>query len=182
MVFKLLTLLSWTYEKYGTLSVHIHGLNVLVPSVLYSTMFDFIWLLYFFLRPRILNLFGGLSDAVRVSTSLPRQLTPSSRNEFVTMTSKKSLTSKMTCTILNRLRRSKKFCMLIRLQMVSQVQRNLNQVQIKQVWLRSAEAKSYWDFYTVGQIYEYVLKHENNALTQTLVCVNVRILHPNIGF
>ena len=108
---------------------------VLVHSVLYSTMSDFIWLLYFFLRPRILNLFGGLSDAVRVSTSLPRQLTPSSRNEFVTMTSKKSLTSKMTCTILNRLRRSKKFCMLIRLQMVSQVQRNLNQVQIKQVCL-----------------------------------------------
>ena len=40
--------------------------------------------------------------------------------------------------------------------------------------------QSYKDFYTSGQIYKCVLKHENNALAQTFVGCNVRAQHPNI--
>ena len=40
--------------------------------------------------------------------------------------------------------------------------------------------QSYKDFYTLGKIYKCVLKHENNALAQTFVGLNVRTQHPNI--
>ena len=40
--------------------------------------------------------------------------------------------------------------------------------------------QSYKDFYTLGQIYKRVLKHENNSLGQTFVGRNVRTQHPNI--
>ena len=48
----------------------------------------------------------------------------------------------------------------------------------------AAQAQSwgqfYKDFYTSGQIYKCVLKHENNALAQTFVSPNVRTQHTNI--
>ena len=47
--------------------------------------------------------------------------------------------------------------------------------QILTVW-----GQSYKDFYTLGQIYKFVLKHENNALAQTFVDCNVRTQYPNI--
>ena len=39
--------------------------------------------------------------------------------------------------------------------------------------------QSYKDFYTLGQIYNCVLKHENNALAQAFVFHTVRTQHPN---
>ena len=44
----------------------------------------------------------------------------------------------------------------------------------------TTRGQSYKDFYTQGQIYKHVLKHENNALAQTFVDCNVRTQHPNI--
>ena len=43
-----------------------------------------------------------------------------------------------------------------------------------------SRGQSYKTFYTLGQIYNCVLKHENNALAQTFVVCNVRTQHPDI--
>ena len=45
---------------------------------------------------------------------------------------------------------------------------------------KNSRGQSYKIFYTLGQIYKCVLKHENNALAQTFVGPNVRTLYPNI--
>ena len=39
--------------------------------------------------------------------------------------------------------------------------------------------QSYKYFYTLGQIYNCVLKHENNVIAQTFVFHTVRTQHPN---
>ena len=43
-----------------------------------------------------------------------------------------------------------------------------------------SRGQPYKEFYTLGQIYNRVLKHVNNAMQQTLICHNVRTLLPHI--
>ena len=40
--------------------------------------------------------------------------------------------------------------------------------------------QSYEDFYTLGQIYKCILKHENGILTQIFFGHNIKIIDPNI--
>ena len=40
--------------------------------------------------------------------------------------------------------------------------------------------QSYEDFYTLGQIYKCILKHENGILTQIFFGHNIKIINPNI--
>ena len=43
-----------------------------------------------------------------------------------------------------------------------------------------ARGQSYKDFYTLGQIYKWILKHENGILMQIFFGHNIKILNPNI--
>ena len=46
--------------------------------------------------------------------------------------------------------------------------------------LWETRGQSYKDFYTLGQIYKCILKHENGILTQIFFGHNIKILNPNI--
>ena len=50
-------------------------------------------------------------------------------------------------------------------------------ILITNIW-----GQSYKDFYTLGQIYKCILKHENAILTQIFFGHNIKILNPNILF
>ena len=56
----------------------------------------------------------------------------------------------------------------------------MEKVPFRPFWVITSWGQSYKDFYTFGQNYKCILKHENSALTQTFVCLNVRTLSPNI--
>ena len=46
--------------------------------------------------------------------------------------------------------------------------------------IQKSRGQSYEDFYTLGQIYKRILKHENGILTQIFFGHNIMIINPNI--
>ena len=62
---------------------------------------------------------------------------------------------------------------------IIKVSKKLKEKEVEKLTKRKRK-QDYKDFYTLGQIYERVLKHVTMPMRQICVCHNVRALLPNI--